>query len=86
MKRWKDNGYSMIGNLANHWTGEGDYAIPCNPAGEEMCLQIQLKGECKAGSHLEPRISNSRSPDTVEALRSSSEAPAKQIINLFGPY
>ena len=49
MKRWKDNGYGMIGDLANHWTGEGDYCIPCDPAGEEMCLQIQLKGECKAG-------------------------------------
>jgi len=52
MTRWKAaaaQGYKTIGDLKTHWKGSGDYVVPKDPAGNELCLKYQDTGECKTG-------------------------------------
>ena len=52
LTRWKAafaKGYKTIGDLKTHWAGTGDYVVPKDPSGNELCLKCQLTGECKTG-------------------------------------
>jgi len=50
MTHWKAafaHSYKNIGDLKTHWKGTGDYVVPKDPSGNELCLKCQYTRECK---------------------------------------